>query len=182
MTICAQCGLAADTPITVRIGDGASYDFDTFSCAVEKLAPRCPQCGRTYTCRATQLGELQLCSIACAQRRQIRQAWQPAAGEGMVDEVGTTPPRIAAPITPPPRRPSERMQAQKRFGGAHVGDVLIVRSSSVGRPPRRATILELKGPNGTPPYVVRWLDDGHEAFCYPGADATVERRHTAATR
>jgi Domain of unknown function (DUF1918) len=55
---------------------------------------------------------------------------------------------------------------------AKAGDVLIVDGHVVGNQGRRATILEVRSADGTPPYRVRW-DDGHEALTYPGPDAHV---------
>ncbi|WP_084008859.1 DUF1918 domain-containing protein [Planomonospora sphaerica] len=33
--------------------------------------------------------------------------------------------------------------------------------------------MELRRPDGTPPYVVRWVDDEHEGLVFPGPDARV---------
>lgn len=57
---------------------------------------------------------------------------------------------------------------------AAVGDRLVIRSTHVDGPVRDAEILEVRGENGQPPYVIRWSDSGHEAFFYPGPDAFVE--------
>ena len=35
-------------------------------------------------------------------------------------------------------------------------------------------VLEVRGPEGEPPYVVRWEEDGHEALFFPGSDASVQ--------
>jgi hypothetical protein len=42
----------------------------------------------------------------------------------------------------------------------------------VGQPRREGEILEVRGKDGAPPYVVRW-EDGHEGVTYPGSDAFV---------
>ena len=48
---------------------------------------------------------------------------------------------------------------------AQVGDLLI----AVGADSNRACeIIRLNHPDGSPPYVVRWLSDGHIALMYPG--------------
>jgi hypothetical protein len=57
---------------------------------------------------------------------------------------------------------------------ASVGDRLILEGTHVGDPRRVGVITQLRHPDGTPPYVVRWLDDGHEALVFPGGDARVE--------
>jgi hypothetical protein len=55
---------------------------------------------------------------------------------------------------------------------AQVGDRLIVRGHHVGDPERDAEIVEVRGPDGEPPYLVQW-NDGHESVVYPGSDAFV---------
>ena len=57
---------------------------------------------------------------------------------------------------------------------AQVGDRLVVRSRQVDGAVRHAEILEVRGPDGGPPYMVRWSETGHEAMVYPGDDAYVE--------
>jgi hypothetical protein len=57
---------------------------------------------------------------------------------------------------------------------AAVGDRLIVHSQHVDGPVRDGEILEVRGPNGTPPFTVRWSDTGHESLCFPGPDASIE--------
>lgn len=63
---------------------------------------------------------------------------------------------------------------------AHVGDRLVIRGHHVGNRDREAEILEVHGENGSPPYLVRWSDDGHEALIFPGSDAVVEERKARA--
>ena len=58
---------------------------------------------------------------------------------------------------------------------AATGDRLVVRSLHVGGPVRDGEIVEVRHDDGSPPYVVRWSDTGHEALVYPGPDAFVER-------
>jgi len=61
---------------------------------------------------------------------------------------------------------------------AAPGDRLIVHSKHVGGPVRDGEILEVRHADGTPPYLVRWSDTGHEALCFPGPDAEVQHfRH-----
>ncbi|WP_327111674.1 DUF1918 domain-containing protein [Nocardia sp. NBC_01730] len=56
---------------------------------------------------------------------------------------------------------------------ANVGDRLCVHGHVVGEGDRQGEIIEVRGPDGTPPYVVRFTD-GHESLVYPGPDAIVE--------
>jgi hypothetical protein len=55
---------------------------------------------------------------------------------------------------------------------AKVGDRLVVESNRVDAPRREGEILEVRGENGKPPFVVRW-NDGHEGLAYPGPDAHI---------
>jgi len=56
---------------------------------------------------------------------------------------------------------------------AQPGDWLIVEQASLGHEARRGLIEEVHSTDGTPPYLVRWLDTGHEALVFPGPDAHV---------
>jgi hypothetical protein len=55
---------------------------------------------------------------------------------------------------------------------AQVGDWLLINSHHDDRHARRGKILNI-GPDGGPPYTVRWADDDHEAIMFPGPDADV---------
>ncbi|MEY9863390.1 hypothetical protein ABH935_009040 [Catenulispora sp. GAS73] len=58
---------------------------------------------------------------------------------------------------------------------ASVGDRLHVHAAHVGEADRAGEIIDVKGPAGTPPYLVRF-DDGHQGLVFPGPDAVVEGR------
>ncbi|HWD06639.1 MAG TPA: DUF1918 domain-containing protein [Amycolatopsis sp.] len=57
---------------------------------------------------------------------------------------------------------------------ATVGDEIQVHGRTVGAAEQRAEILEVRGPDGEPPYVVRFTD-GHEALIYPGPDCEIHQ-------
>jgi hypothetical protein len=57
---------------------------------------------------------------------------------------------------------------------ATVGDRLLVHGRTLGQPDRKGEIIDVRGANGEPPYVVRY-DDGHEGLVFPGPDCTIER-------
>ena len=57
---------------------------------------------------------------------------------------------------------------------AQSGDRLVIRSVHVGGPVRDGEIIEVRHDDGSPPYVVRWSDTGHEALVFPGPDAFIE--------
>lgn len=56
---------------------------------------------------------------------------------------------------------------------AKVGDRIVVKGHQVGEHDRDALVLEVRGSDGDPPYLVRWGDDGHEGLYFPGSDAAV---------
>jgi hypothetical protein len=63
---------------------------------------------------------------------------------------------------------------------ATAGDRIVVRGHHLGEPDRDAEVLEVHGEGGTPPFLVRWSDDGHVALYVPGPDARVDHLGTAA--
>jgi hypothetical protein len=59
------------------------------------------------------------------------------------------------------------------------GDRIVIRSHRIGEPDRDCEVLEVRGVDGGPPYVVRWDKSGQEALFFPGSDAVVEHHdHT----
>ncbi len=62
---------------------------------------------------------------------------------------------------------------------AAVGDRLVLEGTHVGDHRRTGVIIALRHEDGSPPYEVRWLDDGHEALVFPGPDSRVESTHGA---
>jgi hypothetical protein len=57
---------------------------------------------------------------------------------------------------------------------AAPGDRLVIRGAHLDNPVRDAEVLEVRHPDGSPPYVVRWSDTGHEGLVFPGPDAFIE--------
>ena len=56
---------------------------------------------------------------------------------------------------------------------AQVGDWLVLKGTTVGSPDQRGLICEVHSSDGSPPYVVRWLDTDHETTVFPGPDSVV---------
>lgn len=56
---------------------------------------------------------------------------------------------------------------------ARVGDRITVRSRKVGHPSRAGSIVEVRGRDGGPPFVVRWDSESGEHLIYPGSDALI---------
>ena len=57
---------------------------------------------------------------------------------------------------------------------AHVGDWIVVESVHLDGHRRRGQIVELEHPDGTPPYLVRWIEDDRETVFFPGPEAHIE--------
>lgn len=64
---CEVCGNEYDGAFTVS-RDGESHTFDSFECAIERLAPRCGQCGVRVVGHGVQQGSTVYCSAHCAHR------------------------------------------------------------------------------------------------------------------
>jgi hypothetical protein len=47
MNTCATCGNVYDKAFKVVTHDGQNLYFDSFECAIHRLAPRCAHCGCT---------------------------------------------------------------------------------------------------------------------------------------
>ncbi len=56
---------------------------------------------------------------------------------------------------------------------ANVGDWLVIKGTTTELADQRGLISEVHGADGAPPYVVRWLTDGHVATVFPGSDALI---------
>jgi hypothetical protein len=55
-----------------------------------------------------------------------------------------------------------------------VGDRLVMEGTHVGDHRRVGVIKECRHADGSPPYVVHWLDTDHEGLVFPGSDARIE--------
>jgi hypothetical protein len=55
---------------------------------------------------------------------------------------------------------------------AQVGDRVVVEGRTDNQHKREGEVIEVRGEDGSPPYVVRW-GDGHEALTFPGPDAHI---------
>jgi hypothetical protein len=60
---------------------------------------------------------------------------------------------------------------------AQVGDELTVKGRHQGDEERHGEIIGVDGPDGAPPYLVRWRD-GHQSLFFPSSDAEVEHHTT----
>jgi Domain of unknown function (DUF1918) len=56
---------------------------------------------------------------------------------------------------------------------AEVGDWLVMKGCIGDQPDQRGLVTEVHSDDGSPPYVVHWLDSGHVATVFPGPDAII---------
>jgi hypothetical protein len=56
---------------------------------------------------------------------------------------------------------------------ASPGDRLVIHGHYLGESERDGEIVQVLGPDGTPPFMVAW-EDGHVSRVYPGPDAAVQ--------
>ncbi len=56
---------------------------------------------------------------------------------------------------------------------ARPGNRLVITAHHQGDRPRDAEVLEARGEDGAPPFLVRWADTGRTTLHYPGPDATI---------
>jgi hypothetical protein len=59
---------------------------------------------------------------------------------------------------------------------AKVGDRLVINGTNLGDRRRVVVVTAVGHPDGSPPYVVRWLEDDHESVVFPGPTSHVETR------
>lgn len=62
---CETCGNEYDKAFDVVLA-GVTHTFDSFECAIEKLAPRCGHCGLRVIGHGTEKAGRIFCSAHCA--------------------------------------------------------------------------------------------------------------------
>jgi hypothetical protein len=65
MPICDLCGNSYDKTFDVTMA-GVSYTFDSFECAIQKLAPSCAHCGCRIIGHGVEQDEVIFCCAHCA--------------------------------------------------------------------------------------------------------------------
>lgn len=64
---------------------------------------------------------------------------------------------------------------------AQVGDHIVLAGEQVDMPTREGEVVEVRGKNGEPPYVMRW-SDGHTGILYPGPGSVLKVTRAAETQ
>ncbi len=62
---CEVCGNQYDKAFHIST-DGVTHTFDSFECAIEKLAPRCKHCGLRVIGHGVEKGGSVFCCAHCA--------------------------------------------------------------------------------------------------------------------
>lgn len=57
---------------------------------------------------------------------------------------------------------------------AEVGDWLVIEGRRLDARRRRGEVVGLVHEDGSPPFRVRWVEDGHETLVVPGPEAHIE--------
>lgn len=57
---------------------------------------------------------------------------------------------------------------------AQVGDRIVLQGTRLGDPRRVGVVTAVAHSDGTPPYEIRWLDNGRTTLFFPGAQARIE--------
>jgi hypothetical protein len=58
---------------------------------------------------------------------------------------------------------------------AQVGDRILIPAHTTTQRDREGEIVEVRNPDGTPPYLVRW-SDGHTGLVFPGPEAILRTK------
>lgn len=66
MARCDQCGNDYHDPMTVT-RKGETFTFDSFECAIQKLAPECAQCGTRIVGHGLESDTAMYCCGNCAE-------------------------------------------------------------------------------------------------------------------
>ena len=70
MAICDMCGNDYDGAMQITV-DGKTYTFDSFECAIHKVAPRCSHCGCTILGHGLQAEGNVFCCAHCARESGV---------------------------------------------------------------------------------------------------------------
>ena len=72
MEKCDQCGNAYAKTFHIHM-QGKEHVFDCFECAIEKLAPRCLECGTRIIGHGVENGSQIFCCAQCARNKGIEE-------------------------------------------------------------------------------------------------------------
>ena len=70
MPICETCGNDYDKAFQVTM-NGSTHTFDSFECAIQALAPTCPNCGTHVVGHGVEKDDTIFCCVHCAKRKVL---------------------------------------------------------------------------------------------------------------
>ena len=68
MAQCDVCGNDYDAAFTVTTADQQSFTFDSFECAIHRVAPTCDHCECRIIGHGVQAGDAMFCCAECARK------------------------------------------------------------------------------------------------------------------
>ena len=71
MAVCEVCGNDYASAFEVRM-DGRTHVFDSFECAIHRLAPTCRHCDCRVIGHGVQAGDMVFCCASCAESAGAR--------------------------------------------------------------------------------------------------------------
>ena len=71
MGTCEICGNRYDKAFTLTTHDGESHTFDSFECAIHRLAPTCEHCGCKVVGHGVEAGGHFFCCASCARHAGV---------------------------------------------------------------------------------------------------------------
>ena len=72
MAKCDACGNDYDKAFQV-VARGTTYTFDSFECAIHKLAPACAHCGVRIIGHGLEKGDQMFCCDHCAEQAGVKE-------------------------------------------------------------------------------------------------------------
>jgi hypothetical protein len=73
MNQCEVCGNSYDKLFQVTTSQGESHSFDSFECAIQKLAPTCSHCGCRVLGHGLEKNDALFCCAHCAKATGIKE-------------------------------------------------------------------------------------------------------------
>jgi hypothetical protein len=71
MASCATCGNEYDKTFEIVWWDGGRHTFDSFECAIQKLAPECETCGCRIVGHGLEADATYYCCDHCARKAGV---------------------------------------------------------------------------------------------------------------
>ena len=72
MGTCEVCGNSYDKAFSVSVAGGAAHTFDSFECAIQKLAPTCKHCGCRIIGHGLEANGTFYCCDHCAAKAGVK--------------------------------------------------------------------------------------------------------------